>query len=254
MKSKGIKSITAVLFAILLIVPLLTMTALAASDNEDEDEINLDEILIPIPIVVTHEHNSQALTPPGNLTLVDDEAIETTDSKQFMTVTSKNGNVFYIIIDRDGNTENVHFLNLVDEMDLLALLEDDVELPEKPQPEPYIPPQAQETEPETTPEPESNGNGRVMALIVFLMLGGIGAGVYFKIIKPKQAANNSGNFTSLEEFDTDNEYDGSDDEDNDTSNDEEYSDDEPEEEEDKIISEDFNSDDEDDDEDSGEYI
>ena len=254
MKYKGIKGIVAVLLVLLLMVSMFTMTAYAMSDDEDEDEINLEDILIPIPIVVTNEHNSQALTPPGNLTLVDDAFTGSVESKQFMTVTSKNGNVFYIIVDRDGNTENVHFLNLVDELDLFALLEDDVELPERPQPEPYVPPQAQETKPVPAPEPESSGNGGVMALIVFLMLGGIGAGVYFKIIKPKQAVN-SGNFTSLNDLETENEYDGDDDSDDGESfDDEELLEDEPEESDDEVESEDLDSDEEDEDEDSGEYI
>ena len=74
-----------------------------------------------------------AFTPDGNLTLIDDflqiEAPATEDSvrieKQFITVQSKNGNTFYIVIDRNGDTENVYFLNLVDEADLMALLEDE---------------------------------------------------------------------------------------------------------------------------------
>lgn len=74
-----------------------------------------------------------AFTPDGNLTLIDDflqiEAPATEDSvrieKQFITVQSKNGNTFYIVIDRNGDTENVYFLNLVDEADIMALMEDE---------------------------------------------------------------------------------------------------------------------------------
>lgn len=73
-----------------------------------------------------------ALTPDGNLTLIDDflqaEAPATQDSeqleKQFITLQSKNGNTFYLVIDRNGKTENVYFMNLVDEADLMALMED----------------------------------------------------------------------------------------------------------------------------------
>ncbi|MDO5398203.1 MAG: DUF4366 domain-containing protein [bacterium] len=69
------------------------------------------------------------LTPSGNLTTVDDvhqvNDEDTIEDKQFITVQSKNGNTFYIIIDRSGDTENVYFLNAVDEADLLALMEDE---------------------------------------------------------------------------------------------------------------------------------
>ena len=82
-----------------------------------------------------------ALTPSGNMTLVDDilqdESYYVQDEKvvkdkQFITVESKNGNYFYIIIDRSGDTENVYFLNLVDEADLLALMEDGESEPNTP--------------------------------------------------------------------------------------------------------------------------
>lgn len=66
-----------------------------------------------------------ALTPDGNLSLIDDIGSPTTSGKQFITVETKNGNVFYLIIDRDDEgEETVHFLNQVDEADLMALTED----------------------------------------------------------------------------------------------------------------------------------
>lgn len=66
-----------------------------------------------------------ALTPDGNLSLIDDIGSSTRSGKQFITVETKNGNVFYLIIDRDdGGEETVHFLNQVDEADLTALTED----------------------------------------------------------------------------------------------------------------------------------
>ena len=58
----------------------------------------------------------------GNLTLIDDIGSSTKVGKQFITLESKNGNIFYMIIDRDDEgEETVHFLNQVDEADLMVL-------------------------------------------------------------------------------------------------------------------------------------
>ena len=74
-----------------------------------------------------------AFTPEGNLTLLDDFFLWDAEgelSKQFITVQTKDGNSFFIVIDRAGETENVYFLNLVDEADILALLDEPEETPE----------------------------------------------------------------------------------------------------------------------------
>ncbi len=150
-----------------------------------------------------------ALTPDGNLSLIDDIG-GTASGKQFITVETKSGNVFYLIVDRDDEgAQTVHFLNQVDEADLMALLEDG-----ETQEEPAVCTCAEkcqagavdtscpvcsvnmsecagvepEVEPEPKPEEESGGGGALALVLVLLVLGGGGAFAYIKFIKPKQAA------------------------------------------------------------------
>ena len=78
-------------------------------------------------VTVTDEETG-ALTPEGNLTLVDDYYTNYSDGsgQQFITLVSKSGNTFYLVIDRNAKgQQTVHFMNLVDEADLLALMEEE---------------------------------------------------------------------------------------------------------------------------------
>ena len=86
------------------------------TDNSEEDAVT-----------VTDE-TSGALTPEGNLTLVDDYHTNYSDGsgQQFITLVSKSGNTFYLVIDRNAKgQQTVHFMNLVDEADLLTLMEEE---------------------------------------------------------------------------------------------------------------------------------
>ena len=79
-------------------------------------------------VVTVTDKTSGALTPEGNLTLVDDYHTDYSDGsgQQFITLVSKSGATFYLVIDRNSKgAQTVHFMNLVDEADLLALMEED---------------------------------------------------------------------------------------------------------------------------------
>ena len=160
-----------------------------------------------------------SLTPDGNLTLIDDIGSATAAGKQFITVESKNGNVFYLIIDRDDDgEETVHFLNQVDEADLLALTEDGqaAETPivctctekcaagDVDTSCPVCKTNMSEcTGKETAAEPEEpaaekkGGAGAVLAVLLLLGAGG-GAAAYFLVVKPKQGKKTSSALDDLD--------------------------------------------------------
>ncbi len=84
--------------------------------------------LVEEDVVTITDETSGALTPEGNLTLVDDHHTNYSDGsgQQFITLVSKSGNTFYLVIDRNAKgQQTVHFMNLVDEADLLTLMEEE---------------------------------------------------------------------------------------------------------------------------------
>ena len=136
------------------------------------------------------EPPSAALTPDGNLTLVDDYRTDNADGsgKQFITLVTKAGNTFYLVIDRDDEGEQtVHFMNLVDERDLLSLMGED-EAAEYTKPEPEVQPPAETQEPDggdepDEPEPPAKANPLPALLLVVALLGGGGFFAYTKFFK-----------------------------------------------------------------------
>lgn len=206
MKNKKIRILTA-FFAVVLCMAAFPLTAYAGGGDDSEAEPPAETTTEP---EAPANPNPVTLTPDGNLTLVDDIEGEQAEDKQFITVVTKNGNYFYIIIDRAGDTDNVYFLNMVDEADLLALIEDmdtapAQPVPVTPEPEPTEPEAPAEPDPE--PEKESGGMGGILIFVLLLAAGGGGAFYYFKILKPKQAMQGGTDLSELDELD----FDGDDD-------------------------------------------
>ena len=158
-------------------VPLPETTEAPAEVPEETEE----------PTTGGMEPEGVPVTPQGNATLVDDFF----GDKQLITVTTKAGNYFYILIDRANEDKEtaVHFLNQVDDADLQALLEDGKAAPETnmtectgPEPEPQEP---EETEQPQKDEPKSTGMGGLVVFLVVALIGGGAALYFFKFKKPK---------------------------------------------------------------------
>ena len=220
MKNKLKKTMTALCAALILMggfsVPAYAQGA--ATEPPAGDATNDSNV------VVEEKEETPPLTPKGNATLVDDYG----GNKQLITVTTKGGNYFYILIDRAAEGEQtVHFLNQVDEADLMALMEDGSTEAAPPAvcsctdkceagkvnvscpvcKDNMTACSGKEAEPETekpTEQPKEKGNtGGLVLFLVVALLGGGGAVYYFKFMKPKQNVKGD---TDLEDFDFD-DYD-----------------------------------------------
>lgn len=179
----------ALLFITVMLLSMTVFSSVALADGSERTEPveTPQPTAAPTP-VPTPATQGNAFTNEGNMALVDNLFAENTN-KQFITVESKNGQLFYIVIDYDAvqnegtDSYAVHFLNMVDEADLMALLEElDIDIPVKtpgptPTPKPTV---------EVVPEPEEPDgmSGGVLLLIFALLVGGVIL-YYFKVIKKK---------------------------------------------------------------------
>ena len=121
MKPDNWNRFAAGLLAILLCLCSFSMPAFASGSDPAPEP--LPEILDEKTTTGGMEPEGVPITPKGNATLVDDFY----GDKQLITVTTKAGNYFYILIDRanEDKETSVHFLNQVDDADLLALLDEE---------------------------------------------------------------------------------------------------------------------------------
>lgn len=198
MKTNRIKFAAAVFTAVFA---LSGMTAFAQSNAPTE---------APTETVI---EDNRTLTPKGNAQLVDD--VSDNENLQFITVTARDGNVFYFVIDKGAQSENVYFLNTVDESDLEALVEKSDKKPTataKPeQTENTAETDSTETDKRNTDsktekseQSEQNRQKNNSGLFIILALAaaaGIG-GYYYKVILPKKKLEQA---DDLDDFDFEDE-------------------------------------------------
>ena len=169
------------LLCAVLMVGVLTVPAYAGGGDESEDGVGEYipweglEPAGPLPA------EPNPFTPDGTGTVVDNATDQ--DGKEFFTITTAEEAVFYLVIDRQRETENVYFLNAVTVADLMALAEPSGE---PAAPEPPLEPEPEPTPiPEPEPVPEKKGKAGPLLLALAVVVIGGGAGWYFKIYRPK---------------------------------------------------------------------
>jgi len=248
MKNKNNIRLTSVLLISIICVCGLSLNAYA-SDGGDYYSTEPSEETTNPPVIITPDQSEDdeqtdepiitrpenAFTPDGNMTLVDNVEGEDEGQKQFIIVQSKNGHYFYIVIDYAAEGENtVHFLNQVDEADLMAILaEEEITLApaectctdkcavgdidttcpvciaamtdcagaEATPPDQTDPPADGEQ-----PAPSGLNTGAIIGIVAILALAGGGIFYYFKVLKPKQQKNKQPQGAELSELEYD-EYD-----------------------------------------------
>ena len=229
MKNKKVIRLFTAMLAVVLCMTAFSVTAFAGGGDGDYytgEPVEMTPEPTEEPATGGMEPEGQPLTSEGNATLVDDYY----GDKQLITVTTKAGNYFYILIDRANEDKEtaVHFLNQVDEADLMALMEDG-QTEEKPAActcaekcqagavntacpvcaanMSECAGKAPEVEPEPEPETEKeSGSGGALVLILLLAaLGGGGAFAFFLLPKLKPLKKIPDDIGSLK-FDEEDEY------------------------------------------------
>lgn len=194
-KIKRMNKMLAVLFLSASMIFATGTTAFAYVDESAEasktESVETEETEKDTVVEENQINTEEPFSVPGNAQVQDD--ITNSKNKEFLTITTKNNNTFYLIIDRSANVDNVYMLSQIDENDLQEFLEEDssastiVDVT----PEAVIDENThtEQTEQPATESPEKEGTasnlGALVAIFIAAILG-VGAYGYIKFIKPKK--------------------------------------------------------------------
>ena len=137
------------------------------------------------------------------------------ENLQFITITARNGNVFYFVIDKGAQSENMYFLNTVDESDHEALVEKSDKKPTataKPEPmENTAETDSTENDKKNTnsktekseqqEQKQQKNNSGLFIILALAVAAGVG-GYYYKVILPKKKFEQA---NDLDDFDFEDE-------------------------------------------------
>lgn len=195
------------LMAAIICMAALSFNALAFGDDPAAEQtvspaptasptVSASPAVTPTP-VCSPAVSANPLTPNGTGTVVDNVTNE--DDKEFFTITTPSKHIFYLIIDRQKNKENVYFLDSVTEKDLLALAQSSSSVSASPKvseaPKASTTPSAPKPETTTTPaEPGTQNNTAGIVTAVLLLLVVASAALWFlKFRKPKKQTRGKSN-------------------------------------------------------------
>ena len=181
MKNKVMKKILMVMLSATMLIGSASVTAFAQANENAEQTEATEQVIEEQPAEQPATEGTPCSTP-GNGQLVDDK--ENDSTKQFLTVQTKNGNTFYMVIDRSGTSENVYMMSLVDENDLAEFLDETKETEKKEESAVVLPETTTTPEPETTAQPETEAKQEsginkmigwiALGAVATLALGGLG--------------------------------------------------------------------------------
>lgn len=193
MKNKVMKKILMVMLSATMLIGSASVTAFAQA-NENAEQTEATEQVVEEQPAEQPATEGTPFSTPGNGQLVDDK--ENDSTKQFLTVQTKNGNTFYMVIDRSGTSENVYMMSLVDENDLAEFLDETKETEKKEESAVVLPETTTTPEPETTAQPETEAKQEsginkmigwiALGAVATLALGGLGMFAFGKLRKKKE--------------------------------------------------------------------
>lgn len=194
-KIKRMNKMLAVLFLSASMIFATGTTAFAYVDESAEasktESVETEETEKDTVVEENQINTEEPFSVPGNAQVQDD--ITNSKNKEFLTITTKNNNTFYLIIDRSANVDNVYMLSQIDENDLQEFLEEDSSASTIVDVTPEVVidenTHTEQTEQPATDSPAKEGTasnlGALVAIFIAAILG-VGAYGYIKFIKPKK--------------------------------------------------------------------